>query len=499
MASSPISEFMQHLRSVQLLAEGAELTDGQLLECFLSRQEPAALEALVCRHGPMVWGVCRRILGTQHDAEDAFQATFLVLVRKAASVHPRSKDGSWLYGVARLNALKARAGRAKRRQRERPVTPMPEPAVTDPEIQSDLRAVLDEEIGRLPEHYREAVVQCELGGKTVKEAAKHLGCPEGTVGSRLARGRALLAWRLARHGLPVTAGALAGLLAQEAQAAVSAAVLRSTIRAATAVAAGQAAAGAVTSTAAALAEGVVKTMFLTKLKSAVTGLLLITALAGAAGLLYRVQAAQPPQAGRGQEPGAPGGGALPAQAADLPKAQLADQPDDEKLHGVWTMVSMKYNGGTLSTRVPEQAIHVVVKGGKITITRGGKPAGVWPYKVDPAKELKHIDIAQSDDIARPQTDGWAFPRVFAATTVTAPAIEPAKHPGEETFPIIPTLHEVKRVTVNRPGIYSLEGDTLRICVNATGTTRPTAFASEEGEDVWLWELKRAVAPAKGEK
>src|SRR5262245_23662111 len=183
---------------------------------------------------------------------------------------------------------------------------MPEPAVTDPEIQSDLQGVLDEEIGRLPEHYREAVVLCELGGKTVKEAAKHLGRPEGTVGSRLARGRALLARRLARRGLPVTVGALAGLLAQEAQAAVPAAVLRSTIRAATAVAAGQAA-GAATSTAAALAEGVVKAMFLTKLKSAATGLLLLTALAGAAGLLYRAQAAPLPRAGRGQEPGAPPG------------------------------------------------------------------------------------------------------------------------------------------------------------------------------------------------
>src|SRR5262245_19932143 len=229
MPSSPISEVIQRLRSVLLLAEEAERTDGHLLECFLSRQEPAALEALVHRHGPMVWGVCRRILGTQHDAEDAFQATFLVLVRKAASVHPRSKVGPWLYGVARQTALKARADRARRRERERPVNPpMPEPAVTDAEIRSDLQAVTDEEIGRLPEHYRDVIIQGELGGKTVKEAARQLGCPEGTVGSRLARGRALLARRLARRGLPVTACALAGLLSQEASAAVPATVLRST-------------------------------------------------------------------------------------------------------------------------------------------------------------------------------------------------------------------------------------------------------------------------------
>src|SRR5262245_35344442 len=255
MPSSPFAEVMQHLRSVLLLREGAELTDGQLLECFLSRHEPAALEALVRRHGPMVWGVCRRVLGTHHDAEDAFQATFLVLVRKAASVHPRSQVGPWLYGVARQTALKARADRARRRERERPVTPMPEPAATDPEIRSDLQAVLDGEIGRLPEHYRDVIIQCELGGKTVKEAARQLGCPEGTAGSRLARGRALVVRRLARRGLPVTAGALAGLLSQEASAAVPAKVLRSTIKAVTAVPAGQAAAGAISGTAVALAEG----------------------------------------------------------------------------------------------------------------------------------------------------------------------------------------------------------------------------------------------------
>jgi len=131
MANNQMSEVLQHLRRAALLRDGAGLTDGQLLEDYLRRREEAALAALVRRHGPMVWGVCRRVLRNYHDAEDAFQATFLVLVRKAASVVPREMVVNWLYGVAHQTALKARATTAKRGTRERQVTQMPEPAATD--------------------------------------------------------------------------------------------------------------------------------------------------------------------------------------------------------------------------------------------------------------------------------------------------------------------------------------------------------------------------------
>src|SRR5262245_39479638 len=128
MATSPMSEVIHHLRRTVLLPDGAGLTDGQLLEGFLSRRDEAARAALVRRHGPMVWGVCRRVLRSYHDAEDAFQATFLVLVRKAASIVPRETVANWLYGVAHQTALKARATAARRRTRERQVAQMPEPA-----------------------------------------------------------------------------------------------------------------------------------------------------------------------------------------------------------------------------------------------------------------------------------------------------------------------------------------------------------------------------------
>jgi DNA-directed RNA polymerase specialized sigma24 family protein len=148
MPASQISAVIQHLRRAGVLQDAAQWTDGQLLETFVNGRDQAALEALVRRHGPMVWGVCLRILGNYHDAEDAFQATFLVLVRRAASIH--TTTGNWLYGVAHQTALKARAIRTKRRMRERPVALMPEPVVTDKDLWNDLQPLLDQEVSVCP-------------------------------------------------------------------------------------------------------------------------------------------------------------------------------------------------------------------------------------------------------------------------------------------------------------------------------------------------------------
>src|SRR5262249_27234943 len=153
----------------------------QLLEGYVRGREEAAFAALVRRHGPMVWGVCRRVLHSHQDAEDAFQATFLVLVRKAASVVPREMVANWLYGVARQTALKARATTARRRAREKQVTAMPEPPLEQQALWDDLQPLLDQELGRLPDKYRAVIVLCDLEGKTRKEAARHFRLPEGTV------------------------------------------------------------------------------------------------------------------------------------------------------------------------------------------------------------------------------------------------------------------------------------------------------------------------------
>src|SRR5204862_5292968 len=156
-------------------------TDGQLLDCSIIHREEAALVSLVHRLAPMVWGVCRRLLHDHHDAEDAFQATFLVLLRKATCIVPQEMVGNWLYGVAHQTALKARATAAKRRAREKQMLDMPEPVAPQQEPWPDLQPLLDQELSRLPDPYRVVIVLCELEGKTRKEAARQLGWPEGTV------------------------------------------------------------------------------------------------------------------------------------------------------------------------------------------------------------------------------------------------------------------------------------------------------------------------------
>src|SRR5262245_34406953 len=186
MTTNPMAELIQQLRRTVLLRDGAGLTDGQLLEAYITRCDEAALSALVLRHGPMVWGVCRRVLDNHHDAEDAFQATFLVLVRKATSVKPKEMVANWLYGVAHQTALKARATLSTRNGRERQVVEMPEPSVAESARWDELLPVLDEELSRLPDNYRAVVVLCDLEGKTRKEAAQQLGIPEGTVGGWVA-------------------------------------------------------------------------------------------------------------------------------------------------------------------------------------------------------------------------------------------------------------------------------------------------------------------------
>lgn len=185
MASKPMSEVIQHLRRAVLLRDGAGLTDGQLLEDYISCRNEAALAALVQRHAPMVWGLCRRVLPNYHDAEDAFQATFLVFVRKVASIASKDLLANWLYGVAHQTALKARATAARRKGRERQVPEMPERAVGEQDLWGDLQRVLDQELSRLPDKYRAVVILCDLEGKTRKPGAVHGRAVGGPAALRL--------------------------------------------------------------------------------------------------------------------------------------------------------------------------------------------------------------------------------------------------------------------------------------------------------------------------
>jgi RNA polymerase sigma factor (sigma-70 family) len=265
---------------VVLTREGCGLSDAQLLSCFAERRDAAAFEALVRRHGPMVLGTCRRVLGDTHDAEDAFQAVFLVLVRKAASVTSRETVGGWLYGVAYRTALAARTKRKWRRAREKQVEAMPDSAVEPDDTWSELRPLLDKELSRLPEKFRLPVVLCDLEGLPRRQVARQLGLPEGTLSSRLHTGRRTLAQRLSRYGFALSGGALAAALTQRASAAVPAPLMVSTVK----VASGEAVAAAA---AVALSKEVFKTMFLAKLKLAVGAVMVVAAL-GAGGVAYQV-------------------------------------------------------------------------------------------------------------------------------------------------------------------------------------------------------------------
>jgi RNA polymerase sigma factor (sigma-70 family) len=248
--------------------------DGQLLARFVAARDECAFAALVHRHGPMVLGVCRRLLQHEQDAEDAFQATFLVLARRARSVVKRESVGSWLYGVAYRIALQAKVVRARRRAREKQVAEMPHPEVRPAEPQ-DWLPILDRELARLPEKYRAALVLCDLEGLPRKEAASQLGVPEGTLSSRLATARQLLAKRLARYGLGLPAAALG----EGAARAVPAPLVDLTVNTA-----GQSV--VVSPTVSLLTNGVLKTMLLKKLKL-VLALLMVVGVLGATGLAYR--------------------------------------------------------------------------------------------------------------------------------------------------------------------------------------------------------------------
>ena len=287
-----LNSLIQALRRAALRREGSGLTDADLLDAFVARREEAAFEALLRRHGPMVWGVCRRILQNEADAEDAFQATFLVLVRKAGSITPRALVGNWLYGVAHNTALKAKAMNSKRRAKERQAAERPRPEAA-PADRQQTQALLDEELSRLPDKYRAPIVLCHLEGRSRKEAARDLGVPEGTVAGRLARARAMLAGRLARRGVALSAGALALLLSEASAEGAPAPLMISTAKAASLMAAGGAATAEVASAkVAALTEGVIQAMLLTKMKIVTAVLLAAALLCGAASVLISDTRAQ---------------------------------------------------------------------------------------------------------------------------------------------------------------------------------------------------------------
>jgi RNA polymerase sigma factor (sigma-70 family) len=317
MSEGDANTFLHHIRHLIGSVPGAALSDGQLLEQFLSHRDESAVEVLVRRYGPLVFGVCRRVLREAHAAEDVFQATFCVLIRKAPVLDRGKPLGGWLYTVAYRLALTARANERRRQRCEEQAARRRSECEEQAATVSDLEAALDEELQRLPEKHRAALVLCYLEGKTNEQAAHILGCPLGSMSARLNQARQRLRECLARRGYSAGTAALAAALNTAAtHAAVPLPLVCSTVRSAVWFAGEQAASvAAISAGAVALARGACRAMFLNKVKIA-AAVLLLTALLGA-GARTLLTAAAPP--------------GPPAQAALRP---APDVPDDHLPDGV---------------------------------------------------------------------------------------------------------------------------------------------------------------------
>jgi RNA polymerase sigma factor (sigma-70 family) len=240
LAMPSLHPLLHYLRRLSIGLAGGDVEDAQLLRRFLAQHDENAFTAIVQRYGAMVWALCVRRLGETPEAEDAFQATFLVLVRKARSLHGPEPLGPWLYGVAYRTAMKLCGRRARLAARE---TTLPEQVDEERSEQmwSDLRPILDEEVNRLPTKYRQPVLLCYLQGLSSEEAARRLGCAKGTIFSRLSRARELLRRRLVKRGVGVPSGVLAAVLTDSAVRLAPPAILcASTIRTSLLFAAGTA-------------------------------------------------------------------------------------------------------------------------------------------------------------------------------------------------------------------------------------------------------------------
>jgi RNA polymerase sigma factor (sigma-70 family) len=348
-----------------MMTDTGDRTDAELLEGFTARKEEEAFAELVRRHGPRVLGVCRKLLRHEQDAEDAFQATFLVLARRADSLYSPAVLPSWLYGVATRLAARIRTASSRRRAREVPLvdpaTPGPQP---DPDA-GDVARVLHEEIGQLPEKYRVPVILCYLEGKTNEEAAKLLDCPPGTVFSRLARARGRLRDRLRRRGLVLSTGVLTTALAtlpQNARAAVPPQLALTTAHLAVRVAAGKMGRGP--EVPAHLVDLVAQGLqgpARRGLQAAVALLVLI----GLAGLL----------------------------AVLLRGRQEVEKPIPERLQGTWTLKTMVVNGNA----VPGVQGQVTLDANQMVFaTALMRMAG--PYRIDAGKEPVQIDWTPVKDV-----------------------------------------------------------------------------------------------------
>lgn len=404
-------------------------TDRNLLQAFAERADQDAFAELVRRHGPLVFGVCQRVLNDSVEAEDAFQAVFLVLAKKARSVRRPDLLGNWLYGVALRCARRVRTRTALRLAREQPVTDMPaRNPIPDSAEWSDLRPILDEEIARLPEKLRAPLLLCELEGVSRPEAAHRLGVPEGTLSSRLARGKDALRRRLLKRGIALSAIGLGLMLSQAAPAAVPPALVQATTTAAIGFAAGTKTA----TTAALIATREVQVMFWAKALKVGILTMVVALLGGGAAVAYRESTVVPPDEG-----------VLHHIHNILYKTVHGPIPskstDKDKFQGEWKVTSAKVDGKDPGEKLVLKS--VTFDGDKVLLAQGQE----GEFKLDSDKSPKHYDMKVSSG---PHTGDFA-------------------------------------------GIYKLDGDKLILhFAHSPGGDRPGDFECKEGGKTVLLTLER---------
>jgi RNA polymerase sigma factor (sigma-70 family) len=342
MPAGTTTPILSHLRRALL---DPTLSDGQLLDRFVRNSDSDAFEGLVRRHGAMVLGVCRRVLVDTHDAEDAYQTTFVVLARKAASISPKEAVANWLHGVAYVASVRLRSSRAKRLGRERTTSDLPDRPIAEREDRAEDLALLDAAIAELPAKYRSVIVLCDLEERSRKETARQLRIPEGTVSSRLAAGRKLLAKRLARRGVVASAGAcVASALAPRAFADPSSVVRK-------------------------LTEEVLKAMFIRKLKQHVAMLAFAFLTVAFSAVAFRPAAGQP---------------------APVEAKPIVVKPESDDWQGVWKATSFRRG----NEDVKGGPTYFWVHGDRMQIQQGSE-AYEGGLHVDTKSKPKSFDFATS--------------------------------------------------------------------------------------------------------
>lgn len=421
-----MNNFILQLRQMVLGRDGGPLSDGQLLERFIADRDEAAFEALVHRHGPMVLRVCRHVVGDEHDAEDAFQATFVVLARKAETVEPRERVCNWLCGVAFRTGQAARSARLRRRAHERHVANLPHPAVP-PNGDPDILPLLDRELNRLPEKFRLPIILCGVEGRGRKEVAAQLRLPEGTLASRLNTARRLLAKRLARYGVAISAAAAVLALPKDGLAQMHPSLVAAALQA-----------GTKEGPAAVLA--LANSVLMARLwrRWTVTVTLLLAAFVGAGGGLAAWQAHHKVSQPQPINP--------VSQISPAPAKPAAHEPTDfDRLQGVWDVVLVERDG---------EPMPLTEKAGKRLVF------------VQDDKVMTHVLRVQ---------DGHNY--------VTATVrLDTSTNPKT-----IEVLHGGGRLW---EGIYLLDEDTMKVCVVPSGHQRPTTFSTAANSPPMLLILKR---------